>query len=76
MTELKGHKTLNQTRRETEERVRQRNLQDRGASNVVPLRQPTARPAFRWPPLRPNALMLWSGIIAALVVVYLVQRAF
>lgn len=63
-------------RREADERVRRKNLEDRGVSNVVPLRRPKPRREFRLPAWRPNALVLWAGIVAVLIVVYAVGQVF
>lgn len=62
--------------REAAERVRRKNLADRGldADNVVPLRRHQPRPAFQLSSLTSRPLVLWAGILAILVVVYLVRQ--
>jgi hypothetical protein len=61
--------------REGVERVRQKNLEGREASNVVPLRRPAQKREFRLPAMPSNPLVLWAGIVAILIVVYFVQQA-
>ena len=62
--------------REGAERVRQRNLEGRGADNVVPLRKPPPKREFRLPAMPTHPAVLWAGIVAILLGVYVVQRLF
>ena len=61
--------------REGAERLRRKNLEGREPSNVVPLRRPEPKRAFRLPALTGNPALLWAGILAILLTVYLLQRA-
>ena len=60
--------------REAAERVRRKNLAGGGGDNVVPLHQPQVKPAFQLSSLTSRPLVLWAGILAILVVVYLVRQ--
>ena len=66
------HPSFRQRRLRADERVRRRNLEERG--NVVPLRRPAPKRAFRLPALPTSPVVLWGAILAILIVVYLVQR--
>ena len=72
--------SLGQRRREAEERVRRKNLEDRGMDNVVPLRRPKpARPPTKIPALprwATHPLALWAAIVAVLIVWYLLRGLF
>lgn len=61
--------------REGAERVRQKNLEGRGADNVVPLRKPQPKREFRLPAMLTHPAVLWAGIVAILIVVYFVRQA-
>ena len=68
------HPSFRQRRLEADERVRRKNLEDRGVTNVVPLKRPKPRNAFRAPAMPTNPALLWSGIVLILLVVYGVQQ--
>jgi hypothetical protein len=68
------HPSFKQRRREADEAVRRRNLRDRADGNVVPLRRPKPKREFRLPSMPNHPAVLWAGIVAILLVVYLVQR--
>ncbi len=70
------HPSFRQRRLEADERVRRKNLQDRGLTNVVPLRRPAPKRTFKWPALPTSPLVLWAGIIAILIVVYFARGLF
>ena len=61
--------------REGAERIRRKNQEALDTSNVVPLRRPTPKRGFRLPVMPFNALTLWTGIVAILVVVYAIRQA-
>jgi hypothetical protein len=69
------HPSFRQRRLEADERVRRKNLEDRGVTNVVPLKRPKARREFRLPAVPTNPVILWGGIVAILIVVYFIQQA-
>jgi hypothetical protein len=60
-------------RKAADARVRRANQAD--MSNVVPLKRPRPRREFRLPAMPTSPVVLWGGILAILIVVYLVQRA-
>ena len=69
--------TLGQRRREAEERVRRRNLADRGVDNVVPLRRPKPpRPKPSLPRWAKHPAAIWAAIIAVLIAWYLLRGLF
>ena len=62
--------------REGVERIRRKNMEGREPSNVVPLRRPAPKRAFKWPALPTSPLILWAGIIVILIVVYFARGLF
>lgn len=69
------HPSFRQRRLEADERVRRNNLEDRGVTNVVPLKRPKPRREFRMPAMPTNPAILWAGIVVILIAVYFVQQA-
>lgn len=70
------HSGFSRRHREGMERVRRKNLEGREPSNVVPLRRPAEKRAFKWPAMPTNPLILWGGIVVILIGVYVVQQLF
>lgn len=69
------HPSFRQRRLEADERVRRKNLEDRGVINVVPLKRPKPKREFRMPAMPTNPAILWAGIVVILIVAYVVQQA-
>jgi hypothetical protein len=69
------HPSVRQRRLEADERVRRKNLDERGVSNVVPLKRPKPPREFRLPAMPTNPAILWAGIVVILIAVYFVQQA-
>lgn len=69
------HPSFRQRRLEADERVRLKNLEDRGVTNVVPLKRPAPKREFRMPAMPTNPAILWAGIVVILIGVYVVQQA-
>ena len=65
------HEGFQRRHREASERVRQKNLRDRGIDNVVPLRRPKPPRQLSF---RPNAALYWAAIVALLIGVYIVLK--
>lgn len=68
------HPSFRQRRLEADERVRRKNLEGRGATNVVPLKRPKPKREFRAPAIPTNPAVLWGGIIVILLTVYGIQQ--